>query len=533
MKIIGAVLVSFLLIGVESALADDAADCQSAPDAAQAVAACTRIIGSGTLTGHNLALAYNHRGLATSRTGQVRTVISDLNQAITLDPSHVAFYNDLGLALLQAADNDGAFAVFDRAVAVDPSFAIGYGNRGLARQRKNQNEQAIADFTRAIEINPALADAVSWRGISYAALHDYDRAIADYDAALKLLPDNLDVLNNRADAWRNKRVFAKALDDLDHAIRIKPTYAEAYYTRGETYKDMGDRERALAEIHKAIDLDKAGTYRAYGEKLIAELGGSPAVTNPPVQTADNNPPIPIGHVAAAEKRVALVIGNSAYQAVELLPNPTRDAETVAAAFRQDGFSDVIVVHDAGRSSMIDALKAFAKEADVADWAVIYYAGHGMEMAGENYLVPVDAKLVSDRDVPDEAISLDRVLSAVEGAHKLRLVVLDACRNNPFLAKMQVTSATRAISRGLARVEPSQATLVAYAAKDGSIASDGDKGSSPFAASFAKHVLEGGVEINKVFRLVRADVLAATGNAQEPFVYGSLPPEDFFFVPPKS
>jgi uncharacterized caspase-like protein len=112
-------------------------------------------------------------------------------------------------------------------------------------------------------------------------------------------------------------------------------------------------------------------------------------------------------------------------------------------------------------------------------------------------------------------------------------VLDACRNNPFLAKMQVTSATRAISRGLARVEPSQATLVAYAAKDGSIASDGDKGSSPFAASFAKHVLEGGVEINKVFRLVRADVLAATGNAQEPFVYGSLPPEDFFFVPPKS
>ncbi len=339
------------------------------------------------------------------------------------------------------------------------------------------------------------------------------------------------MLNNRADAWRNKRVFAKALDDLDHAIRIKPAYAEAYYTRGETYKDMGDRERALAEIHTAIDLDKAGTYHAYGEKLIAELGETPAVTNP-VETAGNKP-APVGPVAVAEKRVALVIGNSTYEAVGLLPNPTRDAETVAAAFRQDGFSDVVVVHDVGRSGMIDALKAFAKKADAADWAVVYYAGHGMEVAGENYLVPVDAKLASDRDVPDEAISLDRILSAVEGGRKLRLVVLDACRNNPFLAKMKVSSASRAIGRGLARVEPSQATLVAFAAKDGSVASDGDKGNSPFAASFAKHMVESGVEINKVFRLVRADVLAATDNVQEPFVYGSLPPEDFFFVPPKS
>ena len=182
--------------------------------------------------------------------------------------------------------------------------------------------------------------------------------------------------------------------------------------------------------------------------------------------------------------------------------------------------------------MIAALKTFGKAADTADWAVIYYAGHGMEMAGENYLVPVDASLASDRDVPDEAISLDRVLSAVEGANKLRLVVLDACRNNPFLAKMQKTAATRAIGRGLARVEPSQATLVAFAAKDGSVASDGDTGNSPFAVSFAKRVVESGVEINKVFRLVRSDVLAATDNVQEPFLYGSLPPEDFFFVPPK-
>ena len=552
MKIIGAVLASFVLIGAGSAFADDAADCNSGPDA-QAVKACTRVIGSGGLTGHALADAFYHRGLAESRSGQTQVAIADFRQATTLDPRFVGAFNDLGLALLKTGDNDQAATAFGRSVVVDPRFAVGYANLGLAHQRKSQNELAIAEFTRAIAIDPSLVDAYSNRGNTYSFLKDYDHAIADYDAALKIAPDNLDVLNNRADAFRNKRVFAKALDDLDHATRVKPDYAEAYYTRGEVYKDMGDHTRALAEIHKAIELDKAGTYRAYGEKLIAELGepakgsqtqvaesgvvdcvladGTKATTTAAgceqIKGSQDK-----GKVAA-EKRVALVIGNGAYQAVEHLPNPTHDADLVAASLRQDGFNDVTVVDDADRSGMLGALKKFAAEADAADWAVVYYAGHGLEMGGENYLVPVDAKLQSDRDVPDESISLDRVLSTVEGARKLRIVVLDACRNNPFLVKMQLTTASRAISRGLSRVEPSQATIVAFAAQEHGVASDGDQGGSPFAASFAKRVGETGVEINKVFRLIRADVLSATKNAQDPAVYSSLPPEDFYFIPPKS
>src|SRR5690606_11739302 len=126
-------------------------------------------------------------------------------------------------------------------------------------------------------------------------------------------------------------------------------------------------------------------------------------------------------------------------------------------------------------------------------------------------------------VPNEAIALEAVLSAVEGAKKLRLVVLDACRNNPFAQRMVVSSAGRSVGRGLARVEPTGATLVAYAAKDGSIAADGTGDNSPFASALAKRLAEPGVEINKLFRLVRSDVLAATENGQEPFVYGSLPP----------
>ena len=226
-----------------------------------------------------------------------------------------------------------------------------------------------------------------------------------------------------------------------------------------------------------------------------------------------------------------MIGNSAYRAVGLLPNPAKDAELVGAALRQAGI-EVTVDHDLDREGMIAALRAFTLKANSADWAVIYYAGHGLEVGGTNYLIPVDAKLETDLDVSDEAISLERMMAAIQGARRLKLVVLDACRNNPFARQMKVTVANRSIGRGLAPAEPTGATLVAYAAKEGTTAQDGDSGDSPFASSFAKRVVEPGVEINIVFRYVRKDVLESTNNEQEPFVYGSLPPDNFYFVAPK-
>ena len=145
---------------------------------------------------------------------------------------------------------------------------------------------------------------------------------------------------------------------------------------------------------------------------------------------------------AVDRRVALVIGNSGYRAVQQLPNPSHDAELVGAALRSTGIEDVAVVHDLDRESMVAALKAFARKADAADWAIIYYAGHGIEIGGTNYLIPVDAKLETDRDVPDEAIPLEQMQTTIEGAHKLKLIVLDACRDNPFAAQMKLTVANR-------------------------------------------------------------------------------------------
>ena len=255
---------------------------------------------------------------------------------------------------------------------------------------------------------------------------------------------------------------------------------------------------------------------------------TPTIAPPP----EVKPAAPLpSPVAVLDRRVALVIGNSAYRAVQQLPNPSHDAVLIGAALRNIGF-DVTIAHDLDREGMVAALKAFARKADAANWAVIYYAGHGIEIGGTNYLIPVDAKLETDRDVPFEAISLDQVQNAIEGAHKLKLIVLDACRDNPFASQMKMTIANRSIGRGFSPVEPTGGTLVVYAAKGGTSAEDGEGDDSPFAISFAKQIVEPGVEINKTFRFLRQDVLRKTGNHQEPFVYGSLPPDDFYFVPPK-
>ena len=239
-----------------------------------------------------------------------------------------------------------------------------------------------------------------------------------------------------------------------------------------------------------------------------------------------------GAPAWADGRVALVIANSAYVHAPKLPNPPNDARNMAAALRKVGFTTTEKA-DLSKRDLEAALKTFAQAARGADVAVIYYAGHGMEQGGLNYLVPVDATLASDQDVEFDTVPLDLLLRSVEGASRLKLVVLDACRNNPFLTTMQRASGTRAIGRGLSRVEPEGDTLVAYAAREGSTADDGDGGDSPFTKALTTRMLTPGLEIRLLFGQVRDDVLASTGKRQEPAIYGSLGGQPFYFVAPKT
>jgi uncharacterized caspase-like protein len=221
------------------------------------------------------------------------------------------------------------------------------------------------------------------------------------------------------------------------------------------------------------------------------------------------------------KRVALVIGNSTYRNVPTLPNPANDGADIAAALTRLGFA-VTLVTNASFDQMRRGLIAFGRDAAGADMAAVFFAGHGMEISGENWLIPVDAELKKDTDAANEAVSLRSVILQVSNTTSLGLVVLDACRNNPFIAKMSRSLALRAvIGGGLGRIEPIGNVLVAYAARDGTTALDGDGRNSPFTAALLHNIETPGVEVTFMLRNVRDDVMEVTRNEQQPFVYGSL------------
>jgi len=166
------------------------------------------------------------------------------------------------------------------------------------------------------------------------------------------------------------------------------------------------------------------------------------------------------------RRVALVIGNSNYATHGALPNPKNDATLIASVLRTVGFQSVDVKTDLTREQMLKALQEFAARADSADWSVVYYSGHGISYNGINYMIPVDANLKVDRDIDIETVDVGKISTSIAGASKLRLIVLDMCRSNPFIKSMTRTIASRGIGRGLAAPAETEAgEYTAFAAKD--------------------------------------------------------------------
>ena len=225
---------------------------------------------------------------------------------------------------------------------------------------------------------------------------------------------------------------------------------------------------------------------------------------------------------ALARQVALVVGNSTYAHIGRLPNPENDAGDMAAALRRIGF-EVTTELDTDRVELTEALRAFTRQSAGADVSLVFYAGHGLEMDGMNYLVPIDARLERDVDVRYETVTLDDLLVATVGA-RLRLVILDACRNNPLARSMQRTVASRSVSGGsfgqLDEDLLGDETLVAYAAAAGTTAADGTGRNSPYTSALLAH-LDEPLEILTLFRRVRARVLEATNGEQRPHEYQSL------------
>ncbi|MDK3074797.1 caspase family protein [Sedimentitalea sp. JM2-8] len=245
-----------------------------------------------------------------------------------------------------------------------------------------------------------------------------------------------------------------------------------------------------------------------------------------------------GAVLAATERVALVLGLGAYQTIEQLDNTRNDARAIAESLEGIGF-DVTLSLDATGEELRQLLDDFSFRSEVADLALIYFAGHGVEAQGENFLIPIDAKITSNRDIQRQSISLKQVLASVERARKMRIVILDSCRDNPLgdsidLAQSLSNGAqseaggTRG-GGGLAAAKPDRGTLVAFAAKDGQVALDGTGENSPYARALIEKMVEPGLEISLMFRQVRDKVLQETNNLQEPHTYGSLTGVPFYLA----
>jgi caspase domain-containing protein len=234
--------------------------------------------------------------------------------------------------------------------------------------------------------------------------------------------------------------------------------------------------------------------------------------------------------ADAGQRVALVFGNSDYQNAPRLTNPVNDASDVAAAFERLGFS-VRLIKNGTYDTMRRGLRDFAEQTQGADVAVVYFAGHGIEIRDENWLIPVDAELHTDVSASEEAIGLTSLMPIVSSARKLGLVILDSCRDNPFGRQMLMSQSSRALSaRGLVAVEPPNSVLVVFAAKHGTTAEDGAGRNSPFTSALLRNLEVPGLEINYLFRNIHDDVYNATQQHQEPYVYGTLSREPIYLKP---
>jgi tetratricopeptide (TPR) repeat protein len=555
----------------------------------ESIAACSRLIQSGERKGNELAAVHVNRCTAFDRKGDYDRAIPDCNEAIRLNPkSSSAFvsrcwawqykgdleratedcseairinpedsfaYTNRCAAWIRKNDFDRALPDCNEAIRLNKRNATAYSNRCSVWNNKNEPDRALGDCDEAIHLNPAYAIAYGNRCSAWIRKNNPDRAIPECNEAIRLDPKYALAYSNRCASWNQKKEPDRAISDCDEAIRLDPKFPKAYYGRGNAWREKGDYNRAIADYAESIRLDPKFVFAYSNRGLLYEqladydnaLADFRAIVaiDPQHPNASERvrrveqrreglaapPPPRVGTTRPPETRVALVIGNSSYPNVGRLPNAARDAELIAEAFRRSGFTTVSLSLDLSRERITEALKTFAVEADRADWAVVYYAGHGIEFGGTNYLIPTDARLASDRDISIEAVALEQVLLAVEGAQKLRLVILDACRDNPFAKTMRRSTATRSIGRGLARVEPEGATLVVYAARDGQVALDGGGVNSPFADALAKHLATPGLEINLLFRKVRDDVLNVTGRKQEPFVYGSLPAAEFYFRKP--
>lgn len=514
--------------------------------------ACNKIIALKVFSGDKLATIYFWRAVGWNKKGNYTQVIADASEAIRLHPD-VAIYNLRGSAYYDKGEYDIAIADFNDALRMGPPSGIIFHNRGNAWLGKGEYAKAITDYDASIKSDPRSVFSWQNRGISKRAVGDLEGAQADINEAIRIDPALPQPLTNRAVIWRAKDELDRAIADTSEAIRLAKAKApvnimtppgsvliSAYIQRALSYEAKGDFDRARQDYAVVLEgqasdaVSKANQATAKVRlSLLSETIPLPprtatAVPTPTGEASPPPPPAPVQATATA-RRVALVIGNGAYAHVRALPNPTNDARSIAKSLRDIGFV-VTEGTDLDRTAMQTTIRDFLREAARAQVAVVYYAGHGVQVDGRNYLVPIDIQFRPGSGMTDAMMDMDTIMAGLDDQVRTNILILDACRNNPMAAKLASAGPARGIEAGSGLAAPATlgagathgaGTLIAFATAPGQVALDGEGANSPFSAALSRHIGTPGLEVQQMLTRVRAEVVAATKNKQVPWSNSSL------------
>ncbi len=441
-----------------------------------------------------------------------------------------------GFAYYQIGEYDKALADLDIALALSPRHGL-FSARSSIRAVKQQYDGALSDIERALVIAPSLPFILGYRSNRadiWRDRGDYRLALREYSEIIQRDPTFVLAYIGRTWLYRANGNVAEAAADLARAAAIAPTIAEPYVAQGLLAESAGDTVGARASYLRAVALPRTVRINGAGSAItdssrdqqvararLAVLAQKSETTTPSGAWTPNG---------NQSRRLAIVIGNGAYNHIQKLANPVQDAGLISKNLRKIGLK-VIDGFDLDQQKMKSLIGRFLREAATSKIALMFYAGHGMQIDGKNFLLPTDAKFDGTANILDQLTDLDFLLAGIDDKVRTNIVILDACRDNPFAkesARAESIGRSVKLQTGLAPqsgvgtgATSGAGTLLAFATAPGKVALDGQGGNSPFSDALGRHISTPGLEVQQMLTRVRTDVVAATKGQQVPWSNSAL------------
>jgi tetratricopeptide (TPR) repeat protein len=432
------------------------------------------------------------------------------SRAIKIDENLTAAYYGRGLARLKKELSEDAVTDFDIAISLEPKPEY-FGSRGEAYASMAKYEVAVADFTTALKAKPSDTKILSQRAYAFVELQNYASALADYESILIKSPADVTALNGKGLALLNQGQLDASLRCFESALKYDPQNIAAWGNKGLYFEKKKDYASALSQYEKTLSLKKTYEPALNGKRRVLkgmELANKPTpkATPPSSPSPAADPYSNFPQLSNFKKKYALIIGNAGYKHYSPLDKfPINDANDISSKLKEEFGFETIVITNAGYDAFTKALVEFYKKIENADVAMVFYAGHGVEFNGLNYLIPTDKK-VDAESAEFEAISVQKTMQSIQQKNvNYTVLVIDACRNG----RGMITKTDKVIAPSNARN-----FFIAYATSSGKEAQNGNTHNGIYTQELLKCIKKG-ERIDDVFMKTRAQVMKVTGDAQAP------------------